>query len=234
MGLDGVEMVMETEQAFGIKITDAEAERVFTPRDLIELVGRKLAITFEPTCLSRRAFLLVRRAMVEGHLATRDQVRPGTALATWLEPGPMPARWSEFRQKVGATAWPELTVPGWVHSCITGLSLAAWMTVTMVASAGFGQGISTGLWLGVFAAVATAVVAYRCLPLPRTALPPAVRSVGDLARWLVAHDPAALAAPAPWTRERTALRVREIVCNALGCETKYREDARLVQDLGLD
>jgi acyl carrier protein len=38
MGMDGVEMVMMTEEAFGIEISDAEAERILTPGQLIALV----------------------------------------------------------------------------------------------------------------------------------------------------------------------------------------------------
>ena len=41
MGLDGVELVMAIEEEFGCDITDPEAERVATPRDLIDLLMAK-------------------------------------------------------------------------------------------------------------------------------------------------------------------------------------------------
>lgn len=43
MGLEGVELLVETEQAFGIKISDAEAEVCATMGQLQDLVLRKLA-----------------------------------------------------------------------------------------------------------------------------------------------------------------------------------------------
>jgi hypothetical protein len=36
-----------------------------------------------------------------------------------------------------------------------------------------------------------------------------------------------------WTREQVAARVREIVIGQLGCESRYREDASFINDLGL-
>jgi hypothetical protein len=39
--------------------------------------------------------------------------------------------------------------------------------------------------------------------------------------------------PPQWSHERIALKTREIVCDVLGCNDRYREDARFVEDLGL-
>ena len=43
MGLDSVEIVMEAEEEFGIKIPDAEAEQIRTVGDLVDLVCQHLA-----------------------------------------------------------------------------------------------------------------------------------------------------------------------------------------------
>ncbi len=40
MGLDGVELVMAFEEEFGIEIADADAERMQTPRDVIDHISR--------------------------------------------------------------------------------------------------------------------------------------------------------------------------------------------------
>lgn len=56
MGLDGVEIVMKVEDAFGIGIADSEAEKIVTPAQLIALVLSKVDRTPQPACLTQRAF----------------------------------------------------------------------------------------------------------------------------------------------------------------------------------
>ncbi len=41
MGMDRVEIVLEIEEAFDVAVADSEAEKIITPRDLIELVMAK-------------------------------------------------------------------------------------------------------------------------------------------------------------------------------------------------
>ncbi|MFG0259075.1 MAG: phosphopantetheine-binding protein [Phycisphaerales bacterium JB041] len=55
MGLDAVELIMETENAFGIRLTDVEAETVRTVGDLAELVEHKLALSAGPLGVQPRA-----------------------------------------------------------------------------------------------------------------------------------------------------------------------------------
>ena len=43
MGLDSVELIIAWEEAFGITITDEEAARMLTPRDVIELIAARRA-----------------------------------------------------------------------------------------------------------------------------------------------------------------------------------------------
>jgi hypothetical protein len=44
VGLDAIEIIMGWEQAFDITITDAEAEKICTPRMAIDLITSKLEI----------------------------------------------------------------------------------------------------------------------------------------------------------------------------------------------
>jgi acyl carrier protein len=48
MGLDGVELVMATEEEFGIEIADADAEKILRVADLHAFVVRKLREQNEP------------------------------------------------------------------------------------------------------------------------------------------------------------------------------------------
>src|SRR5664280_544509 len=60
MGLDAVELVMAVEEKFGISISDEEASNAPTVGDLEKLVRARLEIADADSCLSQRAFHLIR------------------------------------------------------------------------------------------------------------------------------------------------------------------------------
>ena len=65
MGLDGVELIMEVEKAFDIRIPDAEAEKITTVGDLYETVWKYAKHDTDGRCTSRMLFYMIRRKMVE-------------------------------------------------------------------------------------------------------------------------------------------------------------------------
>lgn len=78
MGLDGVELVMAWEEAFGFAISDADAEKMLTVRNAIEFIAFKLGVPNGPgACPSMRAFHRLRRDL---RLAGFDprKIRPST------------------------------------------------------------------------------------------------------------------------------------------------------------
>jgi hypothetical protein len=85
MGLDTVELVMEIEDEFGIRIADDEAERITTVGQTVECVARHLAARRPPgpvVCTSARAFYRLRAALGERFNVPRSAVRPGTPVGT--------------------------------------------------------------------------------------------------------------------------------------------------------
>jgi len=77
MGLDSVELVLAWEDSFGIQISDAEAERMFTTRQAAERIYEQLRSSGpeDSGCLSLRAFNKLRRAFVDEGVP-RNAVRP--------------------------------------------------------------------------------------------------------------------------------------------------------------
>lgn len=82
MGLDTVELVMETEEKFGIKLPDEELGKTTTVGDLHELVSR---FCFDKhnttTCNSQRAFYQLRQTMISELGFQKDEIRPQTQTA---------------------------------------------------------------------------------------------------------------------------------------------------------
>ena len=81
MGLDGVELIMETEDVFGIRIEDEEAEICLHPRDVIELIWSTVSHSEKAVCPSQRAFYITRRALVHAFGADRNAVKPDSLVS---------------------------------------------------------------------------------------------------------------------------------------------------------
>jgi hypothetical protein len=64
MGLDSVEIVLAWEESFGISISDAEAETMFTTRQAVDRIFEKVRSDRpeDRGCLSIRAFFRLRKA----------------------------------------------------------------------------------------------------------------------------------------------------------------------------
>ncbi len=134
MGLDTVEIVMATEAAFNIKISDGEAETIVTPRQLIEFVMTKIAAAETGVCVTQRAFHLLRRSFVSHQLLTRQQIRPGTELALAF---PRQQRAEQLRQlssELAVDPFPPLVRAGWLKAMLAGLSLTTGLAVAVALS----------------------------------------------------------------------------------------------------
>jgi hypothetical protein len=81
MGLDGVELIMAYEDAFSIEITDADAIKIRTPQDVIELVCSRVELSDESTCLEQAAFHVIRRETMLLTSAERRQIALSTPLS---------------------------------------------------------------------------------------------------------------------------------------------------------
>lgn len=236
MGLDSVEILMEVEDAFDIRFEDADAEKLRTPGDLIEAVLGKIGQADAEACLVQRAFNLLRRVLMRHLPLKRRDIIPSARLADLV---PKPERrklMARLATDLGAGALPQLVRPRWLFALLSGLSIAPGIVLAVIWSKSdptrsWGMALLLG---GVMAAVTGFLCAKATVSL-RTEFPPLIATVGNFSIWIMAHkkDLSELS-PSRWTREQVAARVREIVTEQLGCKGKYREDADLVRDLGID
>jgi hypothetical protein len=232
MGMDGVEIVMAAEDAFDIHIEDAEAERILTPRQLIDLVMAKVANVETNFCLTHRAFNLLRKFMVQGLGFPRKEITPTAKLSKIFPKHRRKDFLREFRVQLGTGSVPGLVAPGWFQVLTICFALAGGLAAAVPASLHLGAAVATiAFMLGAFVSTVTAIFLSRSFA---TEFPNGLSTLGDLSLWVRNHKPdLADKSQKAWTREQAAARVREIVIETLCCETKYSEDARFVQDLGL-
>jgi hypothetical protein len=85
MGLDAVELILGWEDSFGISISDAEGEKMFTTRQVIQSIYAKVRSTMpeDSGCLATRAFCRLRNAFQEEGVP-RKAVRPEVKVTSLL------------------------------------------------------------------------------------------------------------------------------------------------------
>lgn len=225
MGMDGVEIVMAVEDAFDIRIEDAEVEKIVTPRQLIELVQDKVANVETEICLSHRAFNLVRRYFTIHHGLPRKGFKLTTHLDTLFPRQPRKVVLRDMALEVGTEPFPPLVRPSWLVKTLFVISVAC--------GAYFGIRESSAS-IGIAVSAATGFLGFLLTQPFRNDFPKGLKTAGELALWVKRHKPdLASKSQKAWTHVQIAARVREIVIDVLGCEKIYRDDARFVQDLGL-
>jgi acyl carrier protein len=121
MGLDSVELVIATEEAFGIAIPDAEAAAMITPAHLISHVQRAVASTSDQkACISLRAFHRVRASLMRSVGARRSEVALHTRIDALFFGSRRADLWDSFRQDSSLAALPDLRFGrGWIFSPTT-------------------------------------------------------------------------------------------------------------------
>jgi hypothetical protein len=106
MGLDGVEILMRTEEAFGIEIPDSVAERLVTPADLVDFVAAHVPLKPTVECLSQQVFYRLRRGFRSQLKALSATIDLDTPLKALLHKDQWPRVWEAIRAEVGEPEWP--------------------------------------------------------------------------------------------------------------------------------
>ena len=207
MGLEGLEILMEIEDEFGIKIPDEDSVRILTLGGMAMYVQNRLGGTAEPVhaplCGTARAFYALRRAMIDNLGLERSAIRPNVPVARLV---PYGIRWRfwEYLEKVGLRPPPLRVLPAVeaaviLSTGVVGVLLVPWSPALLV------------LWIPL--ACVLAIVALRSTT---SFLPAQCVTVGDLARQTWTESREAAIAPVGGADGASVLdRVRTIVAEEL-------------------
>jgi acyl carrier protein len=99
MGLDLVELVLEVEDAFDLKIPDQDLERIRTVGALIQYVRFRVGSRAGEFCPTSRTFYRLRRELMKALPLAREQIHPRANLETLI---PASKRRRVWRQLYGA------------------------------------------------------------------------------------------------------------------------------------
>lgn len=226
MGLDGVELVMEFEDSFGVELTDEETIAAQTPRMVIDLILSKLETAQETGCLSQRAFYLVRRTLTEHVGVARRAITADTELRTLIGRNRAAQLWPTLERAVQARVWPALARPALLVAALYTLGCAVFVGAFFAA---LPTGVIEGAGFAFVVTLVFAVAVTLAIERYQTRIPDELRQIRDLIPYAGTSDQIA------WTREKVSLIVKMLVIEQLGLsESDYHEDARFAEDLGMD
>jgi acyl carrier protein len=234
MGMDGVEIVLRVEEAFDIRIEDAEAGSIRTPGQLIELIRSKITSVESSACLNHKAFNRVRRFILQRYNINRGAITPRTVLASIVTKKDRKQFLADLRTELQIYYKPPgLVAPRWFHLLYPAFVLLAGLCGGWWAYRDAHANAIAGGFAG--AALLALLVSLLGLKLLATQFPETIATVGDLALWVKTYKPDLIHdLKKAWTKEQIADAVRGIVTDVLGCQKAYREEARFVEDLGMD
>jgi hypothetical protein len=116
MGLEAVEIIIETEELFGIAIPDDVASGMGTPADLVAYVVSAVPTFSTSECLTQRLFYRLRRGFRLQLPFESRRFEPDTKIAALLHDDQWPRVWREVRSSVGDPHWPEsIPWPGFLR-----------------------------------------------------------------------------------------------------------------------
>jgi|GEM_PF-988573 len=238
MGLDGVELVIATEETFGIKIEDAEASRTVTVGQWYELVCNKLKIESQNSCATQKAFYTLRKQIISLLNIKRSEIRPDTLVETIFPLSTRKHIWEIFVKNTPLKL-PILRFPPWVYKI-----MVSYVILVLLIIVGYWILYAT-LWLhrgelNVFiGAIEISVVSFSLfwlfykIAFPFSVyLPSSCRTLGDLSREVLVLNTEHFK---PFSEKDIWVILVNLISEQLGIEKdRIKPESSFVKDLGLD
>lgn len=233
MGLDAVELVMEVEDRFGIKVPDAEACRMRTVADMAAFVISQLPRSSD-ICPTARSFYQFRRLLLEHGGLKRNQIGPRAKLNELLVVGRRRI-WSSLRKEDPRLPRliPSLRVDRVFLYIAAAIFFAALIGLSIIS-------LTYGVWIAMLVGLLCCV---SILPLfvalqNRFAFnfPVGIETAGDVARTMAPIEvPMENSGSRLVAQQKVLDEVRRITAEQLGLPLeKVLPESNFVKDLGIE
>jgi acyl carrier protein len=220
MGLDAVELLLATEEEFGIHIDSADAAELATPAMLANHIESRVRSVGDKSCPSQVGFYRIRTALVKSFGANRRDVLPDSPIRAYLT-GNVRTQWRQLQVAVGAKEFPVLKR----NLAILVATFGAFPTICAfpLLIAGFPPVLAAMAFC--LACLAANYATYGM----GSVIPPKYASVGSLIPFVTCDS------SVQWTSELILERVIQLTSDQLGIPVEQiQSDAHFVRDLGLD
>lgn len=188
MGMDSLEIILEIEETFGIKLPDEQAHKIVTVGDLRDYVIANLPPDWKlkgsaersaKACLSAATFYELRRELVSILGSQRCEIRPTTSLETIFPLATRRKRWSSWARS-SQLKCPALKRHLDVMLSLTAITLALTFVVN-VYLLGIGDDLFS-LFLTAVSCISIGLIVHRLsIPLA-TNFEGGLRTMGDLTK----------------------------------------------------
>lgn len=233
MGLDSVELVMEVEKAFNIRIPDREAEKIITVGDFHNCVWRYLEEKQNDKCVSQQLFYKLRRLLADAFQLKKEEIHLNVSPENIFPQEDRRTKYHNFAA-TNQLQLPdlELTKP-WsdflvVIGIVTILGGLAWSVLMIY----FFDCSKWTLLIPVAGIILTSSIS-RMLDGKRTIIPP--QSIREFTQKVLSLNYAALATASGHNRKEVESVINHIIINKVGVEPEeVKPESRLGDDLGVD
>lgn len=108
MGLDYVELIMVTEETFGIEFSNDDVYSLDTPGKVVDYIYERVSQDKNGKCASQQAFYLLRKAIQSVFHLDRNAIKLETPIRNFIPNIKDGKSWFELQAALGARTWPEL------------------------------------------------------------------------------------------------------------------------------
>ncbi|HET7681725.1 MAG TPA: acyl carrier protein [Xanthobacteraceae bacterium] len=188
---DDLDVIYDVERAFGIKLTDAEAERVRNVGELHDLMELKLLSADTRACLSQAAFYRLRKGLRS--MGVQTEIRPETPISILegIQPRSISRKWKDLSLS-SALELPSLETPmgrwlpergeKWVRGLVYALLSASGLYLAILMHSITGLSKGWAIILVLLAALVLGVSIHYLWHQVFGNIPRRIHTVGDLAR----------------------------------------------------
>jgi acyl carrier protein len=233
MGLDSVEILVNVENAFGITISNYEAEKIATVGDIHNVVWRSIQGRQSMRCRSQQLFYKLRFILINKFKAPREAVELEASLNDIF---PKTNRRLKYRklQKELQLKLPELVLPPvWSRTLmITGLTLIPGMLILALVLI---NGYEYSRWLYLLPALGLIATIFfsNILDAVRTQFKP--DNVRFYTQTVLALNYGTLMTDKGINRDEMEIIINNIIAETIGLELQEIEPQKsLTNDLGID
>jgi acyl carrier protein len=230
MGLDAVELVMEVEERFDVRIADDEVLLMRTLGDLHDVLLEKCAGQKRTGCATRTAFYRLRRVVGQVLGVNTDEMRPSTPMLPLLGRWRRGRTWRRLQRELGWQLPPLENRAG--RGVFWGMATLGIGTFLAIAVTSRDLCLAAGVAL--VALLPGTLLGYVVGVLWIPTLPPPFYTAGGLARAVVALNASEFrhAAELQPADDPIWNRLCDVLVEQLGVEREaLRRDTRFVEDL---